>query len=473
MKILLAGAEASPYIKVGGLGDVLGSLPKALVEKDIDARVIIPLYAIIPESLRMNMRFVASATTSLGWRNITFNLIESKYNGVIYYFIECDQYFYRGNVYGEYDDAERFAFFSKAVLEVFPLIGFYPDILHVNDWHTAMIPVYLNAFYRKNEGYQNIKTVLSIHNIEFQGKYDPYILGDIFGLDTKYRDLLFYDGSLNILKGGLESSDRITTVSETYAKEILTDYFSFGLNHILKAREYKLSGIVNGIDTLLFNPKNDKYIACNYDKETLHLKEIDKRDLQESLELPVDEKIPVIGMVTRLTPQKGLDLIREVMPSIMELNLQLIILGTGYPEYEDFLRHWENAESDKFRGYVAFSSEIASKIYAGSDLFLMPSKSEPCGLAQMISMTYGTIPIVHTVGGLKDTVQPFKETTAEGNGITFNSYNAHDMLDAIRRSLEIYSNENNMRQLKKNAMNTDFSWGKSADKYIELYKSVL
>jgi starch synthase len=473
MKVLFAGAEASPFIKVGGLGDVLGALPKALVNKEIDARVVLPLYSKIPDSLRANMKLIKNSSTVLGWRNICFNLLECEYNGVKYYFIDCEQYFKREKVYGEFDDAERFAFFSKAVLEIFPIIDFYPDILHINDWHTSMIPIYLNVFYRKNEGYQNIKTVLSIHNIEFQGQYDPYILGDVFGLDAEYLSLLLFDGCLNILKGGIESCDRVTTVSDTYAREILTEHFSFGLYHILKAREYKLTGIVNGIDTDLFNPKNDKYISCNYDLSTIRFKAINKKNLQKSLELNVDVKTPIIGMVTRLTPQKGLDLIREVMPFIMDLDIQFIILGTGFPEYEDFLRHWEQTAHNKFKGIIAFSSEMASKIYAGCDLFLMPSKSEPCGLAQMIAMMYGTIPIVHTVGGLKDTVIPFNPETATGNGVTFNSYNANDMLDAIKRSLDIYNNKNSWRQLKKNAMSIDFSWEKSADKYIDLYNSII
>jgi starch synthase len=473
MKVLFAGAEASPYIKVGGLGDVLGALPMQLIKKGIDARVVLPLYSKIPVAIRENIKFVKNISTTLGWRNISFNIFESEYNTIKYYFIDCEQYFKRQNVYGEFDDAERFAFFSKAVLEILPHIDFYPDILHANDWHTAMIPVYLNIFYRNIKGYEAIKTVLSIHNIEFQGKYDPYILGDVFGLKEEDSSILMYDGCLNVLKAGIESSDRVTTVSETYSKEILTEYFSFGLDKILIAREYKLCGIVNGIDTDLFNPKTDKKIACNYDLSTLRFKSINKKSLQKSLGLTEDLKIPIISMVTRLTPQKGLDLIREVMPDIMELDIQFVILGTGFREYEEFTRQWEHTAENKFRGIIAFSSEMASKIYAGSDLFLMPSKSEPCGLAQMISMRYGTIPIVHTVGGLRDTVLPFNSGDKTGNGITFNSYNALDMLDAIKRALSIYNDKESFRQARKNAMNTDFSWDVSADKYIELYNSII
>lgn len=472
MKVLFAGAEASPYIKVGGLGDVLGALPISLIKKGIDARVVLPLYSKIPNSLRENIKFVKSISTTLGWRNISFNIFESELNGIKYYLIDCEQYFKRPNVYGEYDDAERFAFFSKAILEILPHIDFYPDVLHANDWHTAMIPVYLNAFYRNIEGYGAIKTVLTIHNIEFQGKYDPFILGDVFGLKEEDASILMYDGCLNILKAGIESSDRVTTVSETYSKEILTDYFSFGLNKILQEREYKLSGIVNGIDIDLFNPKTDKYISCNYDMSTLRFKSIDKKSLQKSLGLAEDAKIPIISMVTRLTPQKGLDLVREVMPEIMELDIQFVILGTGHREYEEFTRQWEHNAENKFRGIIAFSTEIASRVYAGSDLFLMPSKSEPCGLAQMISMRYGTIPIVHTVGGLKDTVTPFNSEDKTGNGITFNSYNAHDMLDAIKRALSLYNDKESYKQIRKNAMNTDFSWDVSADKYIDLYNGI-
>jgi starch synthase len=473
MKILFAGAEAAPYIKVGGLGDVLGGLPKALLQKGVDARVVLPLYSKIPKALKDGLSFKKSLSATLGWRKIPFHVLESEFGGVKYYFIDCEQYFNREKVYGEFDDAERFAFFSKAVLEIFPAVDFYPDVLHTNDWHTALIPLYLNVFYRKIKGYENIKTVLSIHNIEFQGQYDPYILGDVFGLGEEHLSLLLYNGSLNILKGGIESSDRVSTVSETYAKEILSDYFSFGLNSILKAREYKLSGIVNGIDLDVFNPMTDEFISNHYDLSTVRLKSLNKKNLQKSLGLSEDVTIPVMGMVTRLTPQKGLDLIKEVIPQILENDIQFIILGTGFPEYESFAMEYEHKAKDKFRGYVAFSAEMASKVYAGSDLFLMPSKSEPCGLAQMIAMRYGTIPIVHTVGGLKDTVSPFNHQTKEGNGITFNSYNAYDMLDAIKRALDIYHHKTDWRQLRKNAMNTDFSWEVSANKYIELYKGIL
>lgn len=473
MKILFAGAEALPYIKVGGLGDVLGALPKALADKNIDARVVLPLYSKIPNSFKENFILVKSLSTPLGWRTVSFSILESNFNGIKYYFIDCEQYFNRENIYGEYDDAERFAFFSKAVLEIFPHIDFYPDVIHSNDWHTGLIPIYLNAFYRKNKGYENIKTVFSIHNIEFQGKYDPLILNNVLGLNTEQLSLLMYDNCINILKGAIESSNIVTTVSVTYSKEILSEYFSFGLNHILKAREYKLFGIVNGIDTDLFNPKTDKYIKYNYDLDTLRLKSLNKKHLQKELGLLEDVNIPLIGMVTRLTPQKGLDLIREVMPQIMDLNIQLVVLGTGFPEYEDFVRQWEHNVNDKLRGIIAFSAQTASKIYAGSDLFLMPSKSEPCGLAQMISMRYGSIPIVHTVGGLKDTVLPYDKQTKEGNGITFNSYNAEDMLDAIKRAIELYNDKPNFRKLRKNALNTDFSWDSSSEKYIDLYTNLI
>jgi len=472
MKVLFAAAEASPYIKVGGLGDVMGGLPKALVKKGIDARVVLPLYSQISEEFKKSLTFLKSISVPLGWRNCHAGIFVGIQDGVYYYLIDNEMFFNRQRVYGEYDDAERFAFFSKAVLEILPYIEFKPDILHVNDWHTALIPVYLNAFYRSLDDYKKIKTVLSIHNIEFQGKYDPLILGDIFGLDITQKNILMYDNCINVLKGGIESSNFITTVSETYASEILDPYFSFGLEGILKPRSYKLAGIVNGIDTDVFNPQTDTFLPYNFSVENTRNKSLNKKKLQKELGLKEDVTIPIIGMVTRLTPQKGMDLIKEVINDILSQDVQFILLGTGYAEYEDFIKYYEHNHNDKVRGIIAFSAEMASKIYAGADMFLMPSKSEPCGLAQMIAMRYGTIPIVHTVGGLRDTVTPFLPETKEGNGITFQSYEGWDMLDAINRAVELYYNKDMWRILKKNAMQTDFSWDNSADKYIKLYNEI-
>lgn len=473
MKILYVAAEATPYVKVGGLADVMGGLPKELCAIGEDARVVIPLYSQIKEELKNEMTFITSIGVPLGWRMSYCGIFTAQKNGVTYYFVDNEQYFKRNGIYGEFDDAERFAFFSKAVLEILNHVEFYPDIINANDWHTALVPLYLNAFYRNIPAYANIKTVLSIHNIEFQGKYDPLILGHVLGLDVTYRDIFMYDGCLNILKAGIESANIVTTVSKNYAQEILDPYFSHGLHNILEPRKYKLCGIVNGIDTDAFNPKTDENVYHKYDYKSIRFKTNNKTELQKEMALEVDAKKPLIGMVTRLTDQKGMDLIRDVMHEIVKLDVQLVVLGTGYPEYENMMRYWENTCHDKVRGIIKFSNAYASKIYASADLFLMPSKSEPCGLAQMIAMRYGTVPIVHTVGGLGETVKAFNPQTGEGNGVTFQSYNAWDMLDAINRALSLYHNKDLWRTLRKNAMNTDFSWSVSAKEYQKIYEDLL
>lgn len=473
MKVLFAAAEASPFIKVGGLGDVMGGLPKELVKKGIDARVILPLYSAIKPEFRKKIKYVTNCYVNNSWRSSYCGIFTAEHDNVTYYFIDNEQYFKRDVVYGSYDDGEIFAFFSRAILDILPVIGFIPDIINVNDWHTSMLPVYLNAFYRHIEEYKYIKTVLSIHNIEFQGKYDPYILGELLGLDVSLKPLMTYDGDINVLKGGIESADLVSTVSKNYANEILHPQHSFGLHNILNARRDKVRGIINGIDTTLFNPETDNNIKTNYSISTLQNKRHNKVALQKSMALDTEVDVPVIGMVTRFTKQKGFDLFYEVMDQIAELPVQMVILGTGASKYEDMMRGWEYKRHDKVRGIIKFSTEIASQVYAGADLFLMPSKDEPCGLSQMIAMRYGTIPIVHTVGGLVDTVQPYNPTTKEGNGITFQSYNPYDMLDAIKRGVDLYYNKNHWRQIRKNAMQKDVSWNLPAEEYIAMYNELL
>ena len=473
MKVLFVASEASPFIKTGGLGDVIGALPKALKKLGTDARVIIPLYSTISQSLKDKMSFLGSFYVKISWRKTYCGVFCAEYDGITYYFIDNEQYFNRANTYGEYDDSERFAFFSKAVLDVLNMVDFFPDIIHINDWQTSLLPVYLNAYYRSDARYNNIKTVLSIHNIEFQGKYNPIILGSIFGLDVSYRSILMYNGDLNLLKGGIEASDMVITVSNSYAEEILTPEFSFGLHNILIPRKYKLCGIVNGIDTEKFNPETDSRILRKYSYETIRFKSFNKKNLQKEMGLSENNDIPIIGMVTRLASQKGIDLLCEVAHEISNLDIQLICLGTGESRYEQFLYSWEHSCRDKIRGYIGFSGEMAQKIYAGADMFLMPSKTEPCGLSQMIAMRYGTIPVVHSVGGLRDTVLAFNPETKEGNGITFQSYNAYDMLDAIKRGVSLYHDKASWRALRKNAMNSNFGWEKSAEKYINIYKELL
>lgn len=473
MNVLFATSEAAPFVKTGGLGDVCGALPKALADQGVDARVVLPLYTCIAPALKAQMKFLGSFDVSISWRKTYCGVFSAVVGKVTYYFIDNEQYFSRPNVYGEYDDSERFAYFSKAVPDMLNMVNYFPDVIHVNDWQTALLPIYLNAFYRADRRYADIKTVLSIHNIEFQGKYNPIILGSIFGLDVSYRSVFMYDGDLNLLKGGIESADMVTTVSKTYAEEILSPEFSFGLHNILRPRKYKLRGVVNGIDISVFNPAADTHIAKTYTYETVRFKAMNKKQLQKDMALEQTNDIPVIGMVTRLTSQKGIDLLCAVMQELSDLPMQLIVLGTGESRYECFFHSWEQARRDKVRGYIGFSTETAQKIYAGADLFLMPSKTEPCGLSQMIAMRYGTIPIVHSVGGLKDTVEAFDPIAKTGNGITFQSYNAYDMLDAVKRAIDLFHNKPLWRLLRKNAMNGEFSWEKPAQEYIAIYQEIL
>ncbi len=472
MKILFAASEALPFIKVGGLGDVMGALPKELVKKGIDARVVIPMYSVMAQKMRDMCKFEKFFYFSLGWRSCYCGIFSAQADGVTYYLIDNEQYFKRGGTYGEFDDAERFAFFSKAVLEILPQIDFFPDIIHANDWHTALVPVYLDTQYRSIPGYGSIKTVFSIHNIEFQGKYDMSILESVFGIYPSQRSLLEFDGCINLMKGAIECSNIVTTVSRTYAEEILDPYFSFGLHPILEARKYKLHGIVNGIDTELFNPETDVNIKTNYSVKTRGSKRFDKKALQQEVGLPELPNVPVLGLVTRLTPQKGIDLFEPIMAELMEMDVQVVVLGNGYADYENYFKYCDYTYHDKFRAMIKFSAPLAQRIYAGADIFLMPSKSEPCGLAQMIAMRYGTIPVVHAVGGLKDTVIPFNPETGEGTGVTFQSFNAGDMLDAIRRAIDIWKDKEQRKAIMLNAMSGDYSWNASAEEYRELYESL-
>ncbi|HIQ59737.1 MAG TPA: glycogen synthase GlgA [Candidatus Merdivicinus intestinavium] len=472
MKILFAASEALPFIKVGGLGDVMGALPKELVKKGIDARVVIPMYSVMAQKMRDMCKFEKFFYFSLGWRSCYCGIFSAQADGVTYYLIDNEQYFKRGGTYGEFDDAERFAFFSKAVLEILPQIDFFPDIIHANDWHTALVPVYLDTQYRSIPGYGSIKTVFSIHNIEFQGKYDMSILESVFGIYPSQRSLLEFDGCINLMKGAIECSNIVTTVSRTYAEEILDPYFSFGLHPILEARKYKLHGIVNGIDTELFNPETDANIKTNYSVKTRGSKRFDKKALQQEVGLPELPNVPVLGLVTRLTPQKGIDLFEPILAELMEMDVQVVVLGNGYADYENYFKYCDYTYHDKFRAMIKFSAPLAQRIYAGADIFLMPSKSEPCGLAQMIAMRYGTIPVVHAVGGLKDTVIPFNPETGEGTGVTFQSFNAGDMLDAIRRAIDIWKDKEQRKAIMLNAMSGDYSWNASAEEYRELYESL-
>ena len=472
MKVCFIAAEAAPFVKVGGLGDVIGSLPKALRELGVDARVILPLYSSIDRE-RFGLKYKAYQFVDLGWRHSYCGIFETEVDGVPCYFVDNEQYFNRDSIYGQADDGERFAFFSKAALEILPALDFKPDVVNVNDWHTALSVIYLDVLKsREAEFYKDMKSVLSIHNIEFQGRFNPYEMGNLFGLENKYFDALIYNGDLNLLKGAIQLADRVNTVSETYAREILDPYFSYGLDKILTVEQGKLRGILNGIDVDKFNPKTDPIIPVNYDLETFEDKVQNKLAFQKEMALEVNADIPLIGMVTRLTHQKGIDLILQASEEILRTGAQLVILGTGDAHYESALRSLEHYRHDRVRSILLFSNEMSAKIYAASDLFLMPSKTEPCGLSQLISMRYGTVPVVHRVGGLRDTVIPF--TGVEGNGFTFESFQAGDMMDAIYRAVTcFYQSPDEWKQIIKNNLQKDVSWEQSAKKYLDLYHEVV
>ena len=472
MKVCFIAAEAAPFVKVGGLGDVIGSLPKALRELGVDARVILPLYSSIDRE-RFGLKYKAYQFVDLGWRHSYCGIFETEVDGVPCYFVDNEQYFNRDSIYGQADDGERFAFFSKAALEILPALDFKPDVVNVNDWHTALSVIYLDVLKsREAEFYKDMKSVLSIHNIEFQGRFNPYEMGNLFGLENKYFDALIYNGDVNLLKGAIQLADRVNTVSETYAREILDPYFSYGLDKILTVEQGKLRGILNGIDVDKFNPKTDPMIPVNYDLKTFEDKVQNKLAFQKEMDLEVNADIPLIGMVTRLTHQKGIDLILQASEEILKTGAQLVILGTGDAHYESALRSLEHYRHDRVRSILLFSNEMSAKIYAASDLFLIPSKTEPCGLSQLISMRYGTVPVVHRVGGLRDTVIPF--TGVEGNGFTFESFQAGDMMDAIYRAVTcFYQSPDEWKQIIKNNLQKDVSWEQSAKKYLDLYHEVV
>lgn len=473
MRILFAASEASPFIKTGGLGDVAGSLPAALNKKGADVRVCLPLYEAIKENFYDKLEFVTKFYVLLSWRALYCGVYRVKHNGVTYYFIDNEYYFKRKPAYGFFDDGERFAFFSKALLEMLPHIDFMPDIIHLNDWQTALVPVFLRGNYNHIAEYQRIKTVITIHNIEYQGKVSEDFLENVIGVSKDFRNVLWYDDCLNFLKSAIVLCDKITTVSESYAEEIKDPYYSHGLAGILNENAYKLSGIVNGIDNRAFNPKTDKYLWNKYDSGCLKNKQLNKKELQKKLGLKADENIPMLAMISRLVSHKGLDLVEYIFEEMMYENIQFVLLGTGDAQYENYFRSMAEKYPQRVSVNIMFDSELASQIYASADLFLMPSKSEPCGLAQLICMRYGTVPIVREVGGLKDTVVPINTETLEGSGYTFKSYNAHDMLGAVKRALEMYSNCEKWNAVLTNIMKQNHSWSISAEKYFAVYESLL
>jgi starch synthase len=472
MKVLYASSEALPFMASGGLGDVAGSLPHALRRRLVGSRVVMPLYGGISQEMRDTMKFITSITVPVSWRRQYCGIFEAKWGGITYYLLDNEYYFKRDSMYGHYDDAERFAFLSRAVLEIIPHIGWKPDIIHCNDWQTALTPVYLQTMYSQSADYQNIKTVFTIHNIQYQGIYGFNILQDVFGIPEEFGYLLDYKGDINLMKGAVECANAVTTVSGTYAEEILDPWFSHGLDPILSRNRFKLKGILNGIDTVSYNPETDGMIWANYSAEKPGGKSLNKTELQKSGGLDVSARKPLIGIVSRLVAHKGFDLVKTVFDDMMcNSDAQVIILGSGDNTYENFFTEAAARYPGRVSVEIGFIPQLARRIYAGCDMFLMPSKSEPCGLSQMLALRYGAIPIVRETGGLKDTITDSGD--GGGNGFTFKSYNAYDMLNAIQRALDGYRNAEGWAVLVGRALSCDNSWGRSANEYIRLYKSLL
>ncbi len=473
MKVLFVASEALPFMASGGLGDVAGSLPQALRKRLIGCRVVMPLYDTIKQELKDKMTFITNISVPVAWRRQYCGIFQAKHEGVIYYLIDNQYYFKRDTIYGHYDDAERFTFFSRAVLEILPVIDFKPDIIHCNDWQSALTPVFYSAFYSKDPWYQGIKTVFTIHNIQYQGTYGMELINDVIGLTPENTPVVEYDGDVNFMKGAIECANKVTTVSPSYAGEILDPWYSHGLDTILRERQWKLQGILNGIDVKNYDPETDPNIKLNYTvKNAKKGKAVNKKALQAEMGLPERADVPVIGIVSRLVSHKGLDLIKGILDEFLyTTDVQIAVLGSGDWQYENFFREMAAKYPDKLAIQVAFIPSLARKIYAGADLFLMPSKSEPCGLSQMVALRYGTVPIVRETGGLRDSITDSGDGV--GNGFTFKTYNAHDMLGAIRRGIEAYHNKEYWDTLVIRALECDFSWGKSANEYIKMYKQLL
>lgn len=471
MKILFACSECSPFAASGGLADVAGSLPAALQKEGAKCRVIMPLYGSIGLQWRANMTFLTSFGVPLSWRVAHCGVFTMQYGGVQYYFLDNEQYFKReGGIYGYFDEAERFAFFSKAVLETLTHIDYEPDVIHCNDWQTALIPVYLNVFYREVPKLSRTHTVFTIHNIQYQGQFGLDVAGDVCGLPDWAIGKVEYHGDLNMMKGALEECERISTVSPTYAREILDPYFGHGLDEILRQKEWKLCGILNGIDTVGYNPSRDHALAANFSARKPEGKALCKAALQQQMHLPEEPDTPILAMVSRLVSHKGFDLVEYAMENMLRMGMQVVILGSGEQQYEDFFHEMQRRHPQQVAFTCGFMPTLSRQIYAGADFFLMPSQSEPCGLAQMIALRYGTIPIVRSTGGLADSIIDW-DTPGGGCGFTFQSYNADDMLGAVRRAMGLYHSEYRAEMLPR-ALKCDFSWRRSAKQYMSMYLGI-
>lgn len=465
-KILFVASEARPFIATGGLADVIGSLPQALAaDATYDIRVVLPLYSDVKPEQRRKLSFLGNIYVPLGWRNQYCGIFTCQENGITYYFIDNEYYFKRTGCYGYYDDGERFAFFSRSVMEILPFIGFYPDVLHCHDWQAALAAIYLKTIYNERVEYRDIRALFTIHNIEYQGKYSLDLLEELFGLPASSRSLLEYDGCLNLMKGAIECCERFSTVSPTYAQEIKTAQYAHGLQDIIRKNENKLTGILNGIDVTSYNPETDTALFANYSPDDLENKAVCKSEMQKMLGLPVKD-VPVIAMISRLVSHKGLELVKSVAEDILHENVQFVLLGTGDFAYEEYFKDVARKYEGKASVNIAFNNDLSRKIYSGADIFLMPSVSEPCGLSQMIASRYATVPVVRETGGLFDSIKPYGQG---GNGFTFASCNPYDMLYVIHEAIDTYKNKEAWKTLMKKVATTDFSWLKSANEYKNLY----
>ena len=467
-KILFVASEATPFIQTGGLAEVIGSLSKALAANgNLDVRVVLPLYSDIKKSDRDKFNYIGNIYVHLAWRNQYCGIFEYVKDGVTFYFIDNEFYFKRPGCYGYFDDGERFAFFSRSVLEIMPVINFYPDVMHCHDWQAALAAIYLKTNYCFRPEYQYIRALFTIHNIEYQGWYSLDLLSDLFDIYGSYQYLVEYKNSINLMKGAIECCERFNTVSPTYAGEIKQEYFAHGLDPIVSKNHFKLSGILNGIDDEGYNCAKDTHLFANYTPEDFSNKAVCKKGLQKLLGLPQKPDTPIISMVSRLVSHKGLDLVTTVIEDLLQDDVQVVILGTGDAHFEGFFSDLAKRYPDKLSANIVFNGDLSRKIYSGSDIFLMPSKSEPCGLSQMIACRYGTIPVVRETGGLYDSIKPLE------NGYTFTNYNAHDMLYVIRQAVNDYKNKEEWKKLMYRAATTDFSWNRSAKIYESLYLDML
>ncbi|TGY39728.1 glycogen synthase GlgA [Clostridium sartagoforme] len=475
MKVLIVASEAHPFIKTGGLGDVIGALPIELKKEGVDVRVILPNYRDIKEEVKKNFTYIDKYSVNVGWRNQYCGILEYIIDGVTFYLLDNEYYFKRTGLYGYYDDGEKFAFFSRAVLDFLLHIEWTPDIIHCNDWQTGMIPVLHKLEYYKNEKLKDIRTIFSIHNLYFKGMFTKEVLPELFGYDYEAfnNGSLEHNGGVSFLKGGINYSDKVTTVSKSYVEEIKTPEYGEGLEGLLRYREDYLDGIVNGIDYKEYDPELDNKIEYNYNSKSYENKLLNKSALQKEFNLEVNDEIPLIGIVSRLTHQKGCDLILNILEELLKENVQIFVLGTGDYIYEEGFKSFAQRYPNRVSANIRFSNDLAHKVYAASDIFLMPSLFEPCGLGQLIALRYGSVPIVRETGGLKDTITPYNEYDGSGNGFGFKNYIHSDLLNITRYALGIYKDKDKWIKLVDNAMKSDNSWEKAAKEYVSLYREVI